>query len=238
MQHMIRFAICDDDVSYMNSITEIIQNSFNRCKRFDEQVECFLYKSGDELLKNYIKDSIDVVFMDIKCGDRLGFDIAKELVKITPNAGIVYMTNYSSYITQAFVCRPLGFISKNSIISDIDYTMTNVIDYLDEIKRIIVFRDGVKELKINANDIKCINVFNHRLYINLIDRDINIYGQLSDYEKVLLEYGFLKISRGVIVNAKYITNINGCDLYMSDEKYRISREKAKDIYTAWSLYGI
>ncbi len=232
---MVRFAICDDEASYLNYMANIFKESYKRCSDGKDEVECILYESGDELLENYINDKIDVVFMDIECGDRLGFDIAKELVKITKNPGIVYMTNYTSYITQAFVCRPLGFISKKNISSDIDYTMANVAEYLEEIKRVIIFHDGTKELVVNVNKIKAVNVFNHRLDISLTDRNINIAGQLSDCEKALLDYGFIKISRGTIINAKYITSIVRCDVYMEEDKYRISRDRVKDVYAAWSL---
>ena len=111
---MVRFAICDDDAAYMKQIVKIIKDTYESMSDFNEPCECILYNSGEELIKNFIEDKIDIFFLDIECGQDLGFDIAKELQKQKKDLGIVYITNHENYMASAFVCRPLGFICKKA----------------------------------------------------------------------------------------------------------------------------
>lgn len=91
----------------------------NRCLRsmtslwdMREQAECVLYSSGDELIKNYETDNIDIAFIDIVCGERKGFDIANELAEKGANVGVVYITGYDYLVYEAFESGPLGFVVK------------------------------------------------------------------------------------------------------------------------------
>ena len=70
---MVRFAVCDDDVTYLRSITQIICDSYEASKTIDEDCECILYNSGEELIDHFIQDEIDIFFLDIECGNMSGF---------------------------------------------------------------------------------------------------------------------------------------------------------------------
>lgn len=69
---MIRFAICDDGIMYMNSIKEIVSETFDKMKSFDEE-----------------------------CGELSGFEIAKQMTLKKKDLGIVYITNHQHYVTEA-----------------------------------------------------------------------------------------------------------------------------------------
>ena len=62
---MVRFAICDDDAAYMKQIVKIIKDTYESMSDFNEPCECILYNSGEELIKNFIEDKIDIFFLDI-----------------------------------------------------------------------------------------------------------------------------------------------------------------------------
>lgn len=231
---MIQFAICDDDVEYLNVVAQIICDEFNAVKTFDEPCRCILYKTGEELIDHFIKDNIDIVFLDIECGGESGFDIAKKLVKQKKELGVVYITNYQHYISSAFVCRPLGFICKNAIKEDIKIPMINIVEFLEDRKKIIYFHGDKGDLELSASDIIAVEVFNHKLQITLTDKTIEYQGQLSKYEPFLVKYGFIKIARGILVNKKFIIKINGNEIYLVNSiKYTISRRRVKEVVQMW-----
>ena len=77
------------------------------------------------------------------------FDIAKELLKRKKNLGIsLCYKSPALHIYDAFVCRPLGFIRKGCIEEDIKMPMVNIVDFLKEKKRTIVFEGNKGALKL------------------------------------------------------------------------------------------
>ena len=53
---MIKIAICDDDIDFMDKYDERIIDIFNKCTMGDETYSVVRYHSGKELLDNYKKD--------------------------------------------------------------------------------------------------------------------------------------------------------------------------------------
>lgn len=231
---MVRIGICDDDIQYMNSITQIVCSAYENISTLDEKCECVLYSSGKELIDNFVKDKIDIFILDIECGEMSGFNIAKELLKRKRDIGIVYITNYPHYVYDAYVCRPLGFIRKNSIKDDIKMPMINIIEYLEERRQIIVFEDNKGSLVLNVADVAVVEAFDHKLNITLIDRELESVGPLSKYEKILGKSGFIRISRSILVNKKFITKIESEQIWVCDKKvYTISRRRVKEVRETW-----
>ena len=235
---MIRFGICDDDREYAYSIKDIICQAFNKFKTFDDDAECIYYNSGKELLEKFEQDNIDIFFMDIECGEDSGFDIARELVKRTKDLGIVYITNHKHYISNAFVCRPLGFICKSNVQDDIIMPMMNIVEFLEDKKKTITFKDIKSDIQLKISDIIIVEVFNHKIQITLKDKIVECQGQLSKYEPSLMKYGFIKISRGILVNIEHITDIKGSEIYLNNDiKYEISRRRVNEVYEMWRKAG-
>ena len=105
----VRFAICDDDKVYAEKMKALILQTF----QLPQPVECVIYLNQEQILKYYHEDKIDIIFMDIEFGDVIGFQVARRLSMQDSQLAVVYMTNYEHYITEAFVCRPLGIIRKS-----------------------------------------------------------------------------------------------------------------------------
>lgn len=228
---MIRFAICDDNYRYMQRAGEIICAKFDELKTFDEECTCIFYRSGKELFENFEQDKIDIYFLDIECGEENGFDIARGLKKLNKNTAVVYITNYRHYIVDAFICRPLGFICKDTIDHDLCITMTNIIEYWEEKKSIIIFNIGKNKYTIEAYNIISVKACNHRVILNLTDdKEVSIQGPLSGYEKKLKERGFIQISRGVLINKKFVSDVSHGKVTLSTGKiFTVSRRRIKEV---------
>ncbi len=231
---MVRFAICDDDAAYMKKIVKIIKETYEKMSGADEPCECILYNSGKELIDNFIEDKIDIFFLDIECGDDLGFDIAKELQKQRKDPGIVYITNHENYMAKAFVCRPLGFICKKTVKEGIEMPMLNILEYLGERRQKLTFEDRKGEFTLFVSDIIVVEIFGRDVQITLMDKKIECLGPLQKYEEGLIKYGFIQIARGIFVNKKYISKIKGNEIYLAEKiRYNISRRRMLEVERIW-----
>lgn len=230
---MLKVAICDDDLMFANEVIELIKNAFEQ-QGFSE-VKCIAYDSGDAIRLNYIGDEIDIVFMDIECGNESGFDIAKDLYTIDNDLAIIYMTNHPHYITKAFVCRPLGFVCKSDLAEDLAIPIINATEFIERKKQKIVIYDRKVPIEFIIGRIKAIEIFDHVMEIVYNNNErIRVYSSLGKYEKELENRGFIKISRSVVVNSKYIKKIEQQELVLCDgEKYQVSRERSRYINKHW-----
>lgn len=228
MIDMVRFGICDDDYEYMEKLVEIIREKYHEMTSSDEECEFRLFAESKDALLGLRTERIDIMFIDIEYGNVSGFDIAKRMVSIRRELGIVYITNHEHYVTEAFVARPLGFIRKQCIERDIRMPMCNIIEYLEDTRVHITIGQGAGKRNIYLRDIVSFEVFDHQIKITRVDDVVVFRGQLNKYENVLIKYGLIKISRWVIINKKYIQSIDGDTITMiTGDSFVVSRRKYK-----------
>ncbi len=233
----MKIAIVDDDENFLETAKAIITDSFEKSNMADEGIELSVYNNGEKFLNNFTLDGTEIVFMDIECGNLNGFDIAREMYSKNKDIGIVYMTNYSHYISSAFVCRPLGFINKMNFQDELVLPIMNIKEFWQEHRREITFRENKYVYKLKVDNIKLVEIYDHKMSIVTINNTIEIRSKLSQYEEELLQNNFVKISRSVLVNLKYIEKIEGQDIWVEGmKKYTGSRERTKDIWYRWMLY--
>lgn len=234
---MVRFGLCDDDMEYITSIQKLILDEFAKYEIPGEKGECILYNSGDELLENFIDDKIDVIFMDIECGKDSGFDIMKNVCKLEHDKAVVYMTNYENYISRAFVCRPLGFVRKNFFKEDIEIPMNNIVEYIENKRRIVMFHNNKKEYPVAVENLIAVEVYNHDLELLYCDKKIVIKDQLSKVEKMLEEAGFIKVNRSAMVNIRAVVTMENQEIEVTcGHRFSVSRERVKGVEKQLAIY--
>lgn len=222
-----KFAVCDDSKEHRERLAYYIKREYDSRMSGEDESEIIYYESGGELLDKHISDGIDVYFLDIECGAMNGFDIAREIVKANKNAGIVYCTSFSNYVSEAFVCRPLGFIKKADIERDVAKVIYSVCDYLRDGKNILITKKGVT---ISIDNIIAVEVFIHNLIFYDMTGELKIRATLSEYENKLKQYGFIKVSRNAMVNRYYIKNYEKNNIIMRNGKeFGISRNYVDDV---------
>ncbi|MBQ4283128.1 MAG: response regulator transcription factor [Lachnospira sp.] len=232
---MINLAICDDDKEFAESFKTVIQAECK--KRMSDDVNVVYYMSSEECLVKQKEDNIDVYFIDIEYGDVMGHDVAKTLEKTNLNTGIVYITNHEQYVYKSFVCRPLGFVRKKCVKTDIDMAMDSICDYLEKEKKIFVFMDNRKEVPINGANIVSLTVNDHYIRIDMLDRFVEVRDKLGRLEKELCDNGFVKVSRSCIVNMKYIASVKDTDIVMTNgEKIHVSADRKVAVFYEWKMY--
>ena len=230
----MRFAVCDDDSQYALKFSEEFTGVYNERMGTSGKLEWIYYTNGDALIEQYEGSNIDIIFMDIEIGEASGFDIARRLHSIDKNVAICYMTNHDNYINQAFVCRPLGFIRKNNPEMDMRMASYEICEYLNEKNRKLVIKKGIQSVELILNDIYAVEVYNHQLVFSYEDKSITVRANLSRYESELAEAGYIKISRGRMVNSRHIKYIEKRTVYLySGYNFEISEDKVSEVLKKW-----
>ena len=109
---MLQMAICDDNVLYLKSAAKIIARE---CKDFSPEITQF---SGSSYLISALEKGYrpDILVLDIVLGEEnSGIDVAKEVNRLCPECGIIYLTSYISYASDVYETKHSYFIIKSQL---------------------------------------------------------------------------------------------------------------------------
>lgn len=221
---MIKIAICDDDQLYRDEI-ELMVNEHKDAQYF--VVEKF--SNGQDLLNSNIK--FDFVFLDIELQDSLGLDIAKTLRKTNMDIIIFFITSYTQYISEAFRVVPFQYLIK-----PIDKVIFNE-ELNRAMRHFLAIKDNLsvswnnKEIMLSIKNIVYIEHYSRKLKIKMIDGKEHISsGKLSEYEKKLSPYYFVRIHNSFLLNLRYLKHIKNYTAIISNkDELPISKKYIKEV---------
>lgn len=233
---MIKIAICDDDIDFMEKKAKQIEDIFNKSNVADETYSIVRYHSGKELLDNYKGEGVDIFLLDIDLGDCKGYEVGRELTFRETDPAIIYITGYSENVFNAFVGRPIGFVRKEYLDSDLEKFVYDAVHHVHKKTQRIEISGKDRKYELVADEIIVFEVFDHELKITLKDGEKLINGSLYTFEERLKQFGFIKVSRSVMLNSRYIKKIDDDEVIMtSGGRYKISRSRRKNVRREYKL---
>ena len=111
---MINVAVCDDNKAFLelmcSTVREMLKESGISAMVTD-------YLSGSVFLEHHKQEPFDVVFLDIVMPNKDGFEIAKEIRKISENTYIIFVTTQDGLVYDSLDFRPFHFVPKPTLSS-------------------------------------------------------------------------------------------------------------------------
>lgn len=197
-----------------------------------------LTKFDSEFLAN---NNVDTLFLDIELANgKNGIEMARmyrEQIDQDEKLNIVFISAHDSYVYSTFGVRPIDFIRKGNITEDLE----RCINLIEQKKK----RDDMQVI-IGGKMVKLMNV----LYIESQGNNVNYVGaknvlilerraKLSDVEKELEKYHFIRCHKSYIVNATRITEASTNYVILNKEiEISISRSEHKHFMDKYHEYYI
>ena len=214
---MIDIAIVDDDIQFLDYITDKIL-------KLNNNIKVFSYNNPHDFMNDI--DRYKYVLLDIEMPEINGINLSKQLRD--NEISIFFITIHKEMMIKAFGKNVEGFILKENI----EDGLSNLIDFIDkqEEKKYLNLVINHNEIKIDLCNILSINYslrdIEYCLTTNkrMIQKNTN----LKDIQK-LLNKDFIQISRNCIVNINYVDYIKNGNLYINNIKYKISRRRMKNL---------
>lgn len=237
---MIKIAVCDDKKIYVELISKTVSKEFK-----SHNIECTVkqYVSGDDFLSEHKKESFDVVFLDIVMPDMNGFEVAKEIVKISDKTLIVFVTTESSLVYDSLDFRPFHFIPKSGhevLIERLKYVVSKLVLSLVDRKSVCFNLPYDDKRYLYPKEIVTIRS-KANYYIIRTDKneEIQIRGKIDGAMELLPERLFARIHNRYIVNMTYIKKVDypNLEITMNDgEEIDISRSFKKQFMEQYNNY--
>lgn len=238
---LLRIAYCDDEPENGRKIKEYVTQLTIQT---EEEIELEYFVSGMVLLEKIEKepDYYDVILLDMEMPQINGIELAEKIRKITAGDVIItFLTSYPEYMQQSFGVQAFQYLLKPVSYDKFKTEIIRTLDYIrnDERSILVVDNDIGYETVLRLKNIVSIEKQkgNAVMEITLLKNEMSAKGNISDYETVLLENNFIRVSRNCIVNMRYIHTFFNREIRMTTGKQvEMSRRKVTDVKERFTKY--
>ena len=238
---MLHIAVCDDDMSAVQSHRLIAEDCLRQCGSVGEIVT---YTNSDNLLYDITEDQFffDLILLDIEMPGSSGMELAEKIKPCLPNVKIIFITSHLEYAIDAFELAIFRYVPKEDTGKRLPAAIVDAV-------KLIALEDG-KTYTIRTNS-RLEKIPYKEIYY--IERDgknasITTAGGIARVRKSLQQVyaeldaeEFIYIDRGCIVNMIHIMQVkdgtvvlkNGVSLPVSRSHLREVKEQ---INTYWGTH--
>lgn len=232
----LKIAVCDDEARALSIVSSSVRGVFQDMG-IDILLETFL--GPMELLERVKVRTFDLIFMDISMPRIDGIKLGKTIHSLGSTANIVFVSNCTDRMFDAFSAEPFGFVRKDHFMRDINEVITRFAERTDcKDKDIVCFKDGHGAVSIDISQVKYIEcVRNVQILYFENGNTHKTYSRMETLEQELDKFGFIRIHRGYLANCKYVVRFDIKSLVLTTgEEIPIGRsyhQKAKKDYLAY-----
>ena len=192
---------------------------------YSQQYHAVRFHSAEDFLADY-KAIYAVVFMDIQMAGINGMDAAEQLRKVDKTVSIIFISNLVQYAQKGYEVDAVSFLVKPVSYFDFSLKFRKALDiYVMNEERSITIKHRSGLFRFSTDKLMYVEIIAHRLYYHLIDGDIEMTGVLSEVERELSEYGFLRCNNCYLVNPKFIVSVQGSEVQVGNKMLQISRPR-------------
>ncbi len=223
----MRIAVCDDEKLIRDTIAE-------RIKKLYPFYEILKYKNGEKLLEDTIES--DIVFLDIQMDGMDGIETAKCLRKRNKKIILIFLTAWEEYVFQAFDVEAFHYLIKPLRKEKFYQVLEAAINKVEEIQgamqkkreeKSILVKVGTSSQKIYLDEIIYAEIYNRKVTLYTITKNIEFYAKMSNLEQELGE-DFVRPHRSYLVHLRYVSKYcatditleNGTVILLAKQKYK------------------
>ncbi len=214
---MIRIAVCDDDINYLNQNLKKHIVCAKKISGIDARIEIFT--DGNMLLKKFEEHkSFDIVILDIDMPKINGKELAKKLRMIDSCFYLVFVTSYSCEIRNVVQYKIDAFIDKSDepqkMINEFARVFNNYKEYrpkyvAEEIINTVNDEEFVSLIKIPLDNVNYFNMIDKKIYLHTGTEAIRLYEKV--FGNIISKYsdlGFCQCYRNFLVNICKVYKVN------------------------------
>lgn len=221
----MRIAVCDDEPVILKRLCSGISDG---SAALGANAGVLAFNKGGELLDAHRAEPFDAAFLDIDMPQLDGFALAEAVGG--EKTLIVFVTDHDELVYSSLRFRPFRFVRKSHLDEELPEVLEAVSRELAKLGagRKFTLRTINGEIYLDIADIQYIEIFGHTLRVQLNSGEsAECSGSLSELEKQLSEFDFVRTHKSYLVNCKYIYAIESRQVILDDQTaVPLSRYKA------------
>lgn len=214
----MKIAICEDEKAIANEIAEHIISYVSE-NNFEADIDIFA-RCEDFLSSESV---YDLALLDIVFDGQSGMDAAKEIRKRGLKTALIFITAYNEYVFEGYEVGAFRFLLKPIDEVALKAAISSFIAVYRE-KSYIIVPINKKTLNISLDKVMYIEASEKHSIVRCLDESYQCNKSISDFQAEIRSLKFFRTHRRFLVNMKYITEIEGNIITLSNgEKVEISR---------------
>ncbi len=227
---MINITICDDEraqVEYLSAIVQQWANARGTAIRICD------YNSAESFLFHYEQDkSADILLLDIQMKAMDGVALARHIRIGNDSVQIVFITGYPDFIAEGYDVSALHYLMKPVNEEKLREVLDKATARIAKGKEMILLSIDDGSVRISAEDIVYVEVFNHTLEIQTIREKLSVKMPLYELESKLTR-DFVRCHRCYVVNLRCVKKITRTEITLdSGQTLPLSRRLYADVNKA------
>ena len=220
---MLHVAIVEDNDRDAEQLSTYLQR-FSKQNSVEINVERFT--NGLLFLQSY-KGNFDIIFMDIDMPMMGGMDTARTLRKIDPHVLLIFVTALARFALNGYEVDAYDFIVKPLQENFFSAKMHRAMKKLSSEQRVrLLIKSGEKTVRVFADEIMYVDIFNHQLTFHTEQGDFSTRGTMKDVMDNLNTGHFSLCNKSILVNLNHVEMVDGDEVVMaSGVRLPISRPR-------------
>ena len=198
---MYKIAICDDQQATLDYISAIVAGEFGEeCKAYPFNTP----KALESYAATVLKDSLDILIIDIDLVTDSGIRVTERLKKANPRIRVIYISGQIRNIVDVFETRPVYFLEKPIERSKLQSAILLAIrDIEDHAPNTISVESRSSTIQIDLREIMYFESSQHTVMVYEGENSREIRTKLDAIEKLLPER-FCRCHQSYLVNFDYV----------------------------------
>lgn len=198
----MKIAVCDSDKHFLTEFKNSIYR-YNEIHRMNMVVDCFV--AGESILKNH--EIYSLIFLGFSLKGINGFDTAIKLREKHSSASLVFVSDNTDFIFDAFKVEAYRFLTRPLGEKDIFAVLDDFFAKLGKDYPLWI-KSREDTVCLNTNDIFYIEADNKHCRIHLRNEILECNRTMAKVFKVLPKNHFCKTNRAFVVNFNRIKRYN------------------------------
>ena len=215
---MLYIYICEDEEVQLNYIREMI-TEYIADQRIDARIVAARQDPEEIMaeLHDYCQPAIFFIDIQLDGYDMDGFDLAGRLYIENPELKVVFVSNYENIVFDAYEYTPLWFVRKSMLERDMTKALQKYFNMTVKTQLRYRMEDGFGFLDVRMELILYAECSRHTIMIHMRNQSsFQQYGSLKTLEEKWKGYGFIRIHKNYLVNAKYVAEVGVRTIRLSD----------------------
>lgn len=235
----MKVAICDDNLVVLDYISRCVAETL---KRYDFPYEISNYVKGGDFINQHKVTPFDVAFLDIKMPDVDGFEVAKQVRRISEKTFIIFVTTESGLVYDSFDYHPFYFIPKEKteiLKARLIRVVGKLIEQIKDNYPICIDLPHGEKKYIKTGDI--IYITNKSNYLDIVCKSetIHIRRKLDELLEKLPPRTFARINNRIIVNMGAVCRVDNTRMKATlydETELNISRTYKAEFLEKYNIY--
>ena len=202
MSDILKIAVCEDETEQRNRLLKLLDES-------SIKNTYSVFENGEELLKVFEPGGYDLLLMDIYMDSGLtGVEVIRLIRKKDKDIPVAFVTASKDHALESYRLSAITYIEKPYSKESIEDTLRLALLKKQDVPSLLVQKNGSLQ-RIPFADIIYIEQQVHKLFICINnDKDIYIYGKLSELKEQLPEKQFFIPHKSFAANLSFVRYID------------------------------